>query len=162
MKKLLVAAVALGLVGSASASTIDISMGTNFFKSNVEGANVQNGQCFTVAWNVDSDIALGFYSESTNYPVGRPLTVTALQFSKGVVKNVAMGLNLGHAELAGPDRGLVDVFGTVKMLSGSGDKIEGAVTATAAARFSKARRAFGDHEGFIDGVNLIMAVMLGF
>lgn len=164
MKKLLAAVVALGIAGSASASAIDFSFGTNFYKphADVYEGMVENGQCFLVSWNLDSDISLGVYNELSSYDFGgETLAVTAVQATKGIVKNVAVGINLGGADPTdGTPGALVDILGTVKILSGSGDKIEGAVTATAAARFSKADLDGG--RNYVDGVNLILAVLLGF
>lgn len=162
MKKLLVAVVALGLAGPAAASTLDLSFGTNFLKSSAVDDGVLNGRCMSVCWHLDSDIALGFYNEGVNYDDGgEHLSVNALQVTKGVLKNVAVGLNLGTAEATDGDDGpLVDILGKVKMLSGSGDKVEGSVEATVAARFSNAE--WTGNEDWVEGVNAILAITIGF
>ena len=82
------------------------------------------------------------------------------------MKNVSVGLNLGSATFtdgaAASNSGtMVDIFGTVTILSASGDKIEGSLRANAAARFSNVTLLTG---GAIpgDGVNLGLSVQIAF
>ena len=168
MKKLIAGAVALTISGSAMAAgnSVGFAFGTNFYKPSTAGFTAQNGQNFTISWALDNDISLGVYNEVSNVnggtaPTTGTLTVNAIQVAKGVMKNVSVGLNLG----AGTNGGglvtapvtapLADVYGAVNILSGSGDKVSGALTATVAARYITT----GDYK---NGVNLGLAVGIMF
>ena len=149
MKKLIAGAVALTISGSAmaAASSVGFAFGTNFYQPAQPGFVAQNGQNFTISWMLDNDVSLGVYSELTalnNNVVATTLAVNAIQISKGVMKNVTVGLNLGSGTVAaavGPltatTNPLADIFGAVNILSGSGDKVSGALQAVVSARFAK-------------------------
>lgn len=162
MKKLFAVAVVLSLAGTASAASVAFDFGTNFYRPAAAGYLTQNGQNFTLSWALDNDLSLGVYTESSPVSNGTvdTLSVSTIQVAKGVVKNVAVGLNLGAGTVAaGGTAPLVDVFGVVNILSGSGEKVSGALRATAAARFCKVAFAGG---GVADGYNLGLSVQIGF
>lgn len=172
MKKLIAGAVALTVTGSAMAagSSVGFSFGTNFFAPSAATLVAQNGQNFTISWALDTDVSLGVYNELSNISVAgaaSTLTVNAIQISKGVIKNVNVGLNLGSgtetvngaAILAGTNP-LADIFGTVNILSGSGDKVSGSLQATVAARFTKTTGASTIPN--LNGTNVGLAVAIMF
>jgi hypothetical protein len=165
MKRLYAVLAAVTLAGAAGAASVNFDFGTNFFTPNNPGALTQNGTNFLISWNIENDIALGTYTELSllnggGYGVGDTLSVAALQVTKGVVKGVRVGLNLGAGtESTGPTTAtLVDVLGAVDILSGAGDKVEGRLTATVAARFNKLPGAPAN----LDGYNVGLSVGIGF
>jgi len=162
MKKVLAIAVILGLSAGAQAASVSFDFGTNFLKWNdtasVGSAKaVNNGRNFTLAWALDNDLSLGVYNEVDEDAGGQTL-VNAIQVSKGVVKNVAVGLNIGEMDPvgAGAYQAVIDVFGSVNILSGTGEKVNGALKAIVAARFSNGTAINAD------STNMILAVSLGF
>lgn len=184
MKRILASMIAMTLAGAATAGTLGLELGTNFFDPSAAGAQVDDGQSVTVAWNLDSDISVGMYFERSslgwvqnNTVLGGhwgadTLTVNALQVSKSVVKNVNVGLRFGSGtstdsvvtNLVGPvittttaTAALVDIVGQVKILSGSGEKVEGALVGTVAARFSNPTP-----NPSMDGVNFGLGVLVEF
>jgi hypothetical protein len=161
MKKLLAYVVAMSLAGTASAASIGFGFGTNFYKANAVDSETENGQNFTVSWNLDSDISFGVYTEETNLTdtLGGTLAVSAIQLTKGVMKNVTVGLNLGSGTTDIETMALADIFGAVTILSSSGSKVEGSLVATASARFSQVDIGSGDAA---DGVNLGLSVLVAF
>ena len=163
MKKVLAIAVILGLATGVQAASVSFDFGTNFLKWNdTSGATgvgstnaVNNGRNFTLSWNLDNDLAMGVYNEVDEDPSGQTL-MNAIQISKGVVKNVAVGLNIGEIDpVANGYQPVVDVFGSVNILSGTGDKVNGALKAIVSARFSNSAVV-------ADATNMILAVSLGF
>jgi hypothetical protein len=172
MKKLFAIAIAMSLAGAASAASIGFDFGTNFYKPAVTGYTTENGENFALSWNLDSDVSLGIYTETSNFSAGTAATtgtlaVSAVQVTKGVMKNVNVGLAVGSATstigAVTSTAPMVDIVGTVDILSGSGDKISGALRASAAARFCQAdlentAAAFNE----ADGVNLGLAVQVAF
>lgn len=173
MKKLIAGAVALTISGSAmaAASSVGFSFGTNFFSPSAAGLVAQNGQNFTIGWALDNDVSLGVYNELSNINSGgvfSTLTTNAIQISKGVMKNVTVGLNLGAGAatvnagaggspaIAATTSPLADIFGAVNILSGSGDKVSGSLQATVAARFHRNTTAS------LNGTNIGLAVGIMF
>ncbi|MEK7476189.1 MAG: hypothetical protein AAB152_11240 [Candidatus Coatesbacteria bacterium] len=163
MKKLFAVAVVLSLAGTASAASVAFDFGTNFYHPTASGYLTQNGQNFLVSWNLDNDLGLGVYTELSNWSnvTGTgTLAVSAISIAKGVVKNVAVGLNLGSGTTATNTRPLADIFGVVNILSGSGEKVSGALRATASARFCQAQlQAAGQ---VADGYSVGLSVQVGF
>lgn len=162
MKKLIAIAVILGVSAGAHAA-VGFSFGTNFYKPNAAGYEAKNGRNFLVNWSLDNDLSLGVYEEDSITLTGVTadvLSVSALQVAKGVVKNVVVGLNIGSATTSAGTEPLVDVLGAVNILSGSGDKVNGALKATVAARFSEVNIAGGAVRA--DGLNLGLAVDMNF
>lgn len=164
MKKLFAIAIAVSLAGSAmAAGSVGFEWGTNFFKPSNAGAQTQNGTNFTLSWNLDNDLSMGVYTETSNLlgggaVAGDTVTVSAIQIMKGVVKNVAVGLNLGSGTETvgvGSTSTLVDVLGTVNILSGTGEKVTGNLRAMASARFCATTCK-------MDGVNLGLGVQVLF
>jgi hypothetical protein len=163
MKKIFAVAVAVSLASTAMAGGVAFEFGANFFKPNLAGAQAQNGQNFTMSWNLDSDVSLGVYTEQSFlfdggvvWAAGSTLTVSAIQVTKGVMKNVEIGLNLGSGtDSTSNTAPLVDILGSVNILSGSGDKVSGALVGMAAARFCNTTNN-------TDGVNVGLAVEVEF
>lgn len=164
MKKIFAIAVAVSLASTAMAGGVAFEFGANFFKPNLAGAQAQNGQNFTMSWNLESDLSLGVYTEQGSllggvWGAGDTITVSAIQVTKGVMKNVEIGLNLGSGtETIGGVANtapLVDILGSVNILSGSGDKVSGALVGVAAARFCNTTNN-------MDGVNVGIAVEVEF
>jgi len=168
MKKLFAVAVVLSLAGTASAASVMFDFGTNFYRPTAANYLTQNGSNFTLSWALDNDLSLGAYTENSNTMIGAvagTLSVSAIQVAKGVVKNVVVGLNLGAATgtvAASNTAALADVFGIVNILSGTGEKVSGALRATAAARFSKASLTGVAGGAASDGYNLGLSVQVGF
>lgn len=184
MKRILASIVAIALAGAATAGTLGIELGTNFFDPSVAGAQADDGQTVAVCWNLDSDISVGMYFERSSLGwvtanlVGAhwgadTLTVNALQVSKSVIKNVSVGLRFGSgtstdtvvtvvgspptAPTATNTAPLVDIVGQVKILSGSGEKVEGSLVGTVAARFCNP-----NPNPSMDGVNFGLGVLVEF
>lgn len=172
MKKLFAYAIAMSLAGTAMAGSVGFDFGTNFIKPHAAGGAATNGSNFLVSWMLDNDLTLGVYTELSNVTVNDTagtaqndtLSVNAIQVTKGVMKNVTIGLNLGSGSIGGTGGltaetdALVDIIGTVNILSGSGDKVTGALRATAAARFLNTGSVAANVP--LDGVNLGLAVQL--
>jgi len=172
MKKLLAGAIALTISGSAmaAANSVGFAFGTNFFAPSAATLVPQNGQNFTIGWALDNDVSLGVYTEQSNVGTGlaagnTTLTVNAIQVSKGVMKNVTVGLNLGSSTAAATagiitigSNPLADIFGTVNILSGSGDKVSGSLQATVSARFTRNAGAVNN----LNGTNVGLAVGITF
>lgn len=164
MKRIFAIAVAVSLASTAMAGGVAFEFGANFFKPNLAGAQAQNGQNFTMSWNLESDLSLGVYTEQSFlfdgvggvWAAGSTLTVSAIQVTKGVMKNVEIGLNLGSGtDSTSNTAPLVDILGSVNILSGSGDKVSGALVGMAAARFCNTTNN-------TDGVNIGIAVEVEF
>lgn len=175
MKKLFATILVAALAGgTAHAGSVAFDFGTNFFKPSATGGQVGNGSNFLVSWTIDNDISFGAYTESSiatatdsnAVPALRTgtLTVTAIQVTKGIVKNVAVGLNLGSGTLGAAWTAetdpLVDILGTLNILSGKGDKVEGYLKAIAAARFCNT--GGGANNVPMDGINFGLAVGASF
>ena len=158
MKRLLATVFAVSLAGSVAAS-VGFEFGANFFKPSAGGAQVTEGQNFLVNWQLDNDLALGVYTETSDWAIGAAtgtLTVSAIQVAKGVMKGVNVALNIGSGNDGAGNAALIDVLGSVTILSGSGEKVKGSLKGVAAARFCNATPLS------MDGVNLGLAVGLEF
>jgi hypothetical protein len=147
MKKLIAGAFALSMATSAMAATVSFDYGSSWFRPrmNFEGSSYDwtaQGSTFAVNWALDNDTWIGVYAEALNINDGYgdtyPWTGQALQFSKGIVKNVAIGVRLGtFNEAYNYDTGaLTDVYGAVTILSGSGDKVSANLKAEVAGRWA--------------------------
>ena len=179
MKKLFAIAIAVSLAGSAmAAGSVGFEWGTNFYKPSAGGGKASNGTNFLLSWNLDSDLSLGVYTETSLIAVNNTapapvactdnLTVSAIQVMKGVVKNVQIGLNIGSGTVAGlggatnligETKPLVDVVGEVTILSGTGEKVSGNLRAMAAARFLNTNAGINPK---LDGINLGLGVQVMF
>lgn len=162
MKKILAIAVVLGLAGGAQAASVGFDFGTTWTKwadaAGLGASPVDQGNSFTLLWNLDNDISLGVYNEVSNdAALAGQTTFNAIQVAKGVVKNVKVGFNIGVQDLAGAAvaQTACDVFGEVTILSGTGEKVSGALKALVAARLSNSTV----NE---DATNLALAVGIGF
>lgn len=162
MKKLFAVAVAMAVAGSASAASVGFTYGTNFYRP-AQNAGTWNGSNFSVNWALDNDLTLGYYTEAVAVAASTGTTINAIQIAKGVMKNVNVGLNLGSAaEGATAPSSLADVFGSVNILSGSGDKVSGALVASVAARFTREDVDAAGAGTNGDGYNLNLGVSIWF
>jgi hypothetical protein len=168
MKKILIAVAALSLASSAlAAGTVGVEFGSNWYKvsytDNVGIHLTGQGQNFLVFWGLENDLQLGAYTEADTMSNGSgssySFEVFAIQIAKGIIKNVYAGLNVGQmTNNWSSDSGtLVDVFGSVILLSGGGEKVSGTVKATVAGRFSS------DNSNYNwNGMLINLSVGLGF
>lgn len=168
MKKILIAVAALSLSSSAlAAGNVGVEFGSNWYKvsytDNVGDYLQGQGQNFLVFWGLENDLQLGAYTESSVLSdqdgSAYNFEVFAIQIAKGIVRNVYAGLHVGQMtnDWANASGTLVDVFGSVVIVSGAGEKVSGTVKATVAGRFSSDMDDY-DWHGFV--VNL--SVGLGF
>ncbi|MEK7767386.1 MAG: hypothetical protein AAB368_14245 [bacterium] len=200
---------ALLFAGTAMAEALSFSYGTNFLKPNDNRFQTTQGTSFTLGWNIDSDVSFAVITENTNVQALNTsagaagslavpttnlgsLAISGIRVSKGVVKNVTVGLGLGVATLAwvptvAPGGGstsqpvggvspAVDITGVVNILSGKGDKVSGSLDAVISARFIDGQRsgyALGQNStngtvpgtsaiSNLNGTNLGLAVTVGF
>jgi hypothetical protein len=170
MKKVLLA-VAVVAMASTAMGAIGIEFGSNWYKPNMDpNGSAQydwfgQGQNLTVTWAIDNDVALGVYVENTmlndGYGNSYPFVVNAIQLRKGIVKNVDVGMNLGtfFEDYNYATGMLTDVFGEVTVLSGKGEKVEGALKGQVGGRWADADWQGGDNwNGYF--VNLLVAILL--
>ena len=166
MKKILVAVFALCLASPVMA-TVGVEFGTNWYKVqytyNTDDHLMGQGQNMLVFWGIDNDITIGAYVESNmiSDQDGNVYSFDgqAIQLTKGILKNVAIGLNIGqmYNEWNYEVGQFTDVFGAVTILSGSSEKVAGLVKAAVGARFYT-----DDSEYTFDGVVVNLSVGLGF
>jgi hypothetical protein len=169
MKRILIA-VAVVAMASTAMGAVGIEFGSNWFKPNMEpfysGYDwFGQGQNMTITWAIDNDVALGVYVENTmvndGYGSSYPFVVNAIQLRKGIVKNVDVGMNLGtfYEDYGGYTGMLTDVFGEVTVLSGKGEKVEGALKGQVGGRWADASwQGGGSWNGYF--VNLLVAILL--
>jgi hypothetical protein len=173
MKKLIFA-LAMVAVASTAMGAVGIEFGANWFKPNMNPNSAGydwfgQGQNVTITWALENDFALGVYVENTmlndGYGNTEPFNVNAMQVRKGIVKNVDVGMNLGtfYQDWGGYTGMLTDVFGEVTVLSGKGEKVEGALKGQAGGRWADASWQGGSYwgsnwNGYF--VNLLVAILL--
>lgn len=167
MKKVIAAVVAMALASPALAGNVGVEFGTNWYKVNYTDNTSDNligqAQNFTVLWTTD-DIGLGAYVEDGTWIADGSSTydynLTAIQVTKGLVKNVSVGMNLGSMNEdwsgGGDDQMVTDVFGSVILLGGTGNKITGTVKATIGGRFA------ADYQDGYDFSGLVVNLSVGF
>src|SRR5690349_3971566 len=104
MKKLIAGAFAATMATSAMAATLDFNYGATWFLPRFSEVNANEnfqgqGQSFALNYAIDNDTYLGVYTEAlmmnNNYGTSYPWSIQALQVSKGIVKNVSLGVRLG-------------------------------------------------------------------
>ena len=166
MKKLFTAVVVAGALASTAMATVGIDFGTNWYKVNYTDNSgdhmLGQGQNFLVTWTLDNDLSLGSYAEAGTWIYNGGSTddwdLTAIQIAKGIVKNVAIGTNIGrmYNTYGGSAGMLTDVFGSVVVIGGSGDKVNGSLKAIVSARFTH------DNSDTFNGLNLNLVVGLMF
>lgn len=184
MKKYLLLVLSILIISStaAMAESISFGFGTNFFKPSNSGFAVSNGRIFLLDWAIDKDIIFGIYDEETtldyteadgDIEIGR-LDVTGIRLNKGIIKGVDIGLMLGSATTEFPGfpgasdqavSSIVDIFGTVTMISGTGGRVTGKLTATLAARYMDSSGLTdnnGDDINNLNGFNASLTVSVGF
>lgn len=155
MKKvlLLVVVAVLALTVAAQASSVSFSWGgvfTNYANSHLTMSVGQGGQ---VNWYMD-DFGVGILAESAvvgnNDDRASRVTVSEFQVSKWLSKSVAVGVGSGAltiSHMSGVDHWfrslggdsasfpVVDILGTVQLLSGKGEKVNASLDFNLAARF---------------------------
>lgn len=156
MKKLIAGAFALSMATSAmAAGTIGFEYGSTWFRpqynDNTGYDFTSQGQTFAINWVLDNDMWVGVYTESINlndgYGNSYPWSAQAIQITKGIVKNVAVGMNIGtfNEQYYGVSGPLLDVLGEVTILSGNGDKVNGSLKASTSARWANDTASGGDN-----------------
>ncbi len=168
MKKVLAAVFAISMASSAmAAGNLSVDFGSVWYKvsyTNGVSDHLQGqGQSFAVLWVLDNDLGLGAYSESgrwvysgSNYD---DWDVRAIQVTKGIVKNVNIGMNFGdmYDTYSGDDGMVTDIFGSVVILGGSGDKVSGQLKTNVGARF-----IVNDSDYNMSGITVSLSVGLLF
>jgi hypothetical protein len=169
MRKILLA-VALVAMASTAMGAVGIEFGSNWYKPNMDpnGSGYDwfgQGQNMTITWALENDLALGVYTEATmindGYGDSYPFSVNAIQVRKGIVKNVDVGMNLGtfYDDYNNATGMLTDVFGEVTVLSGKGEKVEGALKGQIGGRWADSDWQGGENwNGYF--VNLLVAILL--
>jgi hypothetical protein len=169
MKRILIA-LAVVAMASTAMGAVGIEFGSNWYKPNLDAYDYGcdffgQGQNVTITWALENDLALGVYTEATmindGYGNTYPFNVNAIQVRKGIVKNVDVGMNLGtfYFDYWGYTGMLTDVFGEVTVLSGKGEKVEGALKGQVGGRWADDNWQGG---GVLNGyfVNLLVAILL--
>ena len=171
MKKILLAVAIVAMASSAMAA-VGIEFGANWYKPNLDPNYADEnffgqGQNMTITWALENDLALGVYTEATmlndGYGNTYPFNVNAIQVRKGIVKNVDVGMNLGtfYEDYSNSTGMLTDVFGEVTVLSGKGEKVEGALKGQVGGRWADDSWQYGsasNWNGYF--VNLLVAILL--
>lgn len=159
MKKLL-AGLLTTLFASQAGASLNFDFGTTWFfpkyDTNATGLGAQaynlsaQGPTFTASWDMERSFAVGVHVERLSITdgfgdVGR-FSVQQLSITKEVVKNATLGLRFGtffqdinrwpfaYTGYAGV---VTDVVASIAVLSGTVDKINGALKANVAGRFAR-------------------------
>jgi hypothetical protein len=164
-------AVVVSLAGTIQASPLKFAYGFNVVRWNDKSvatgvdaySNLNMGHSMLVSWDLNNDISMGLYSEEEWDPYNPgagtgpwQTIVNAIQITKGVVKFVSVGVNIGQMMPAAyPYQTVVDVFGAVDLLAGSGGKLNTSIKATVGARFSNLY-----HDA--NGATMGLAISVGF
>ena len=180
-KAILLAVVAvLALTVAAQASSVSFSWGANFLSFSNTYVKMSVGQATQLNWYAD-DFGFGVRSESTtlsgsNYAgYTANLSVTEILVEKWLSKSVAVGLGIGSGtvtdvgSLFGTDTTapVIDVRGTVQLLSGKGEKINASLDFNLAARWMDTSYDLYDYQNSnsysvkLDGTVASLAVTLG-
>ena len=173
MKKLMGAAIALGMASSAFAAA-SFEYGSIWFFPRYDANYNQEdftgqGQTFAANWDLDNDLIVGVYSEGTQLVevddgYTYAFNVTALNISKGVMKNASVGLHLGnfYEDYNGTSGILTDLFGSVTLMSGGADKVTGSLKATFGGRFARDNYDVGsyyaDYSGYFASLGVAVTL----
>jgi len=170
MKKLMAGLFVASLASTAMA-TASFEFGSVFFfpryDSNLGNGNYSGqGQSFAANWDLDNDLIVGAYSESTDLAdayntATYNFTVNAITVAKGVVKNASVGLHLGTFYQSYNDYTgmLTDLFGSVTLMSGNADKVSGSLKASFGGRFARENENANDYDW--SGYFVSLAVGIG-
>lgn len=148
MKKALVLALVavFSMVAMASAATVSFSWGANFVTASNAGLGTSVGTATQLNWYAD-DFGYGVRTENNTIQVGVTngnANVTEITIDKWLSNSVAVGLGIGSLSTVQGTAGFwsvaatypaVDVRGTVKLLSGKGEKVNASLDFNVAARF---------------------------
>lgn len=169
MKRLLAGMLMASLASSAFAA-VGFEFGAQFYNPRIDpngsGYNWTGvGQSFAVTWGIDGGMTLGAYAEATDITDGYgdtyPFTVQAITIAKDIVKNASVGLRVGsffedYNSVSGL---LTDITAQLTLIQGGGDRVSGAVLATAGGRYADNSNAGGENwSGFF--VNLGVAIRI--
>ncbi len=168
MKKILTVLFAVSVASSAmAAGNLSVDFGSVWYKvSYTDGVSDHlqgQGQSFAINWTLDNDLSLGAYSESGRWVYASTgyddWDIRAITIAKGIVKNVTIGMNLGdmYDTYSGDDGMLTDIFGSVVILGGSGDKVSGQLKTNVGARF-----IVNDSDYNMSGITVSLSVGLLF
>ena len=177
----------LGVIMIASASvmaeTVSFSYGTNFFSPSQNGFATSNGRTTVLEWTLDSGITFGVVNEQTTLDFTNPanaaqtdrglFALNGIRLMQKVIDRVQVGIGLGYASVTPTGAGttadtasVVDILGEIKLFSGEGKKVEGALVATVAARYMNTPNltlsAGVCPINDMNGTNMGLAVKIGF
>jgi hypothetical protein len=170
MKKLMAGLFVASLASTAMA-TASFDFGSIFYfpryDSNAGDNFSGQGQSFSANWDLDNDLIVGAYTESTDLSDQNgntyPFTVNAITVAKGVVKNASIGLHLGtfYNDVYNDDYTgmLTDLFGNVTLMAGSADKVSGSLKASFGGRFARENENGGDYD--FSGYFVALSVGIG-
>jgi hypothetical protein len=157
-------------MASAAHAAVGFEFGAQFYNPRIDpngaGLNWNGvGQSFAVTWGIDGGMTLGAYAEATDLNDGYgntyPFTVQAISIAKDIVKSASIGLRIGsfYEDYNGVSGLLTDIAATLTLLQGGGDRVNGAVLATAGGRFADNSNSGGeDWSGYF--VNLAVAIRI--
>jgi len=146
MKKTLLTAAASLVLASSAMAAVGVEFGSTWFQPrfdpNGPGYNWSYvGQGMSVIWDLDGDFAVGAMVEhgqiNDGYGNAYDFDLQAISFSKAVVKNASIAIRLGsaHEDYNDATGMLTDVVGSVTLLGGTMDKINGSLKGTLGGRF---------------------------
>jgi opacity protein-like surface antigen len=147
MKKTLFAAAASLVLASSAMAAVGVEFGSTWFQPRFDpnGNGQYNwsyiGQSMQVLWDLDGDFSVGALVErgqiNDGYGNAYDFDLQALSFSKAVVKNAHIAVRLGsaHEDYNDATGMLTDVVGTITILGGSMDKINGSLKGSLGGRF---------------------------
>lgn len=150
MKKVLAVLFGASLAAPAAAG-VGFGYGAVFYfpRFDPQGASedfTANGQSFTVNWGMDNGLSVGVYAEAdTMVEVDDGYTYNfsgqAIELQKTVVKGADLGIHLGSFYESYYSTGglLADLYGSVTLLSGGGDRAQGALKANVGGRLANDR-----------------------
>ena len=158
MKKLMAGLFVASLASTAMA-TATFEFGSVWFFPQYDDYYDYNltgqGQSFAANWDLDNDLYVGAYSETTDLSDGYANTytfqVSAINVSKGVVKNASIGFHLGtfYSSWDGYTGMLSDLQGSVTLMSATADKIGGSLKASFGGRFARSNEGGNvDYSGY--------------
>lgn len=147
--KRLIGVLFMASLASAVQASVGFEFGSQFYfprydpngPSTVANFSGQ-GQTFQVNWGLDNGIRLGAYTESTELGDGVGNTynfsVQEIVIGKEVIKNAAVLMKLGsfYETVNGVSGLCTDLAAAITLISGSGDKVTGAIKANAGGRWA--------------------------
>lgn len=163
-----VAVIALLLIGMtgrpAEAATLGFDLGTSFFLPGEKLADSGTANFIVITFPISAKTEIGFYREELGFAlednedggavtrVDSDVSIDAIRIVQTIAGPVAVGLNIGAADVTGALAGAVtfadlvpmaDIFGRVTLLSG-GEPVQGNLAVTLGYRFLRIQAADPD------------------